>query len=123
MSVLFCKAEVDDVQHVILPAHDEIFWLYVPMEDVFRVHVLHAIQHLKSQHEHGLQAERPVAEIEKVLQRLAQKIHDYNPVIALDAMPMHSWNADATSETIVNLGLVQERSLTGPDGLQLHGDV
>lgn len=59
-----------------------------------------------SQEKNSLQAELPVAEVEKILQTGAKEVHDHGIVVAFRAEPTHKWNADATSKSLVHFGFI-----------------
>ena len=53
--------------------------------------------------QYGLQAELPVAEVEKVLETRTKEIHDHRVVVAFCAEPPHERNANAAGEGLIHL--------------------
>lgn len=49
--------------------------------------------HLIGEHEHGLEAELAIAEIEQILQRRSQQLHHHHVEVALAAVPQHVGDA------------------------------
>ena len=77
---------------------------------------------LIGQEEDGLEAELPVAEVEEILEGGTKEIKDHRVVVALGAEPPNEGDANATSEGLVDLGLVFELRMLGLDRLELDGD-
>lgn len=68
--------------------------------------------HLIREEEHRLEGELPGAEVEEVLQRRPEQLHDHDVVLALVAAPLHLRDADAAVHQLVELRLdVQLRVL------------
>ena len=78
---------------------------------------------LVSQQQDGLQRKLSVAEVEKIFERWAKEIEDHCVVVALGAEPPNERNANATSKSLIDLGLVLELGVLGLDGLELDGDL
>lgn len=74
------------------------------------------------QKEHGLQTKLAVAEVEEILERGTKEIDDHRIVVALGAEPTDKGNADTTSKSLVDLGLVLELRVLSLDGLEFDGD-
>jgi hypothetical protein len=78
---------------------------------------------LVCQEQDGRQAELPVVVIEEVLKRWTKVFQNQNIVVTLRPKPMHWWNANGASETLVHIVLVLDlRDLHAAD-LELDGNV
>ncbi len=91
------EAEVDDV-HDVLPARrvasdEEVLGLDVSVDQVLGMHVLHAREQLYGYHEHGLERELAVAQVEQVLQRGAQKLQYQRVVPRARSEVVHLWHS------------------------------
>ena len=93
------------------------------MNEVFVVDVLNPANHLVCQHEHGLHGEAAGAEVEQVLQRGSEQIHDQHIVVAFLAVPADVRDSHAALQDFVQLRLVEKLGMTGFDALKLHGDL
>ena len=78
---------------------------------------------LISQQENGLQAELAIAEVEQIFERRAQKVKHHGVVVALSAEPPDKWHTNATSESLIDLGLIFKLRVLGFDRLELDGDL
>lgn len=75
------EAKVDDVDSVfrsVGSANEEIIRLDVSVDDSLIVHFLDSLQHLGSDHQHGLEVELALAGLEKVLNGGAEQIHHHH---------------------------------------------
>lgn len=72
--------------------------------------------------ENSLEAKLAVTEVEKVLERRAEKVEDHGIVIALGTEPPNKGNANTTSESLVDLRLILELGMLSLDGFELDGD-
>ena len=92
-----CETEVDDEQLVAAPAvaHDEIVRLDVAVDEVPAVDVLEAAYHLLGEHQRRLHREATRAEVEDVLERRAEQLHDQRVVALRRAKPARARNAGA----------------------------
>ena len=77
---------------------------------------------LIGQEEDGLETELPVAEVEQVLERGAQKVNDHGIVVAFRPEPTDKGDANATSKRLVDLRLVLKLGVLRLDRLKLDGD-
>lgn len=77
------KVDQEELVAVAADAHQEIVRLDVAVDERLAVHELYAADHLVRQHQHRLDREAPRAEVEKVLQRRAEQVHDQHVVVAL----------------------------------------
>ena len=75
-------------------AHEEVVGLDVAVDEAARVHKLDAREQLVGEHQHRLEAELAVAEVEEVLEGGAEQVDDHDVVVALDAVPAHVGDAD-----------------------------
>ena len=68
VAVFLAETKVNDVDHVefLANAHQKVVGFNVAMEEIFRVHVLYPTQHLIREHQHCLEAELAIAEVEQV---------------------------------------------------------
>merc|ERR1711920_278035 len=91
ISVLLCQAEVNDMYLIGLLSepNEIIIWLNIAVNEILRVHIFNAVNHLICQHEHRLQGKLAIAEAEQILQGRAKKVNNHDIVVALDAIPMH----------------------------------
>mmetsp|Transcript_9826 Transcript_9826/g.27635 ORF Transcript_9826/g.27635 Transcript_9826/m.27635 type:complete len:294 (-) Transcript_9826:96-977(-) len=122
--VLFGQPEVDNVHLIgLLPqANEEVVGLDIAVDEILRMDVLNTVDHLVGQHEDRLQAELAVAETEEILEGRTQQVDDHDVVVALHAVPVDVRDADAASEDLAQLGLVEQLRVPGVDILKLDGD-
>ena len=141
VAVLLRETEVDDVNLVaaLADTHQEVVGLDVTVDEVAGVDVLNTgdLQATVSNHycedprdtyqlvgkeEYSLKAKLAVAEVEKILERRAEKVEDHGIVIAFGAKPPDEGNTNATSESLVDLGLIFELGVLSLDRFELDGD-
>lgn len=81
--VLFGQPEVDQEELVAVPsdAHEEVVGFDVSMDERFAVDELDAADHLVGEHQHRLDREPAVAEVEEVLQGGPEQVHDQHIVL------------------------------------------
>mmetsp|Transcript_164025 Transcript_164025/g.398635 ORF Transcript_164025/g.398635 Transcript_164025/m.398635 type:complete len:375 (+) Transcript_164025:167-1291(+) len=115
------QAEINDVDHVGAAAQpdQEVVGLDVAVDEVLRMDVLHAVDHLVRQHADRLHAELPIAEAEQILEGRPQQVDDHHVVVPLDPVPVDVRNAHAPRKDLVELGLVEELGVPRLDGLEL----
>ena len=125
VTVALRQAEIDDVNVVLFlsNADEEVIWLYVSVQEVTGVHELDALEHLVSQHEHGLQRKLALAVIEEILEGGAQEVEHHHVVVSLDSEPVDVRNSDPALEYSVELGFVEQLGVLGSDWLELNGDL
>jgi len=86
MTIALGETEIDAVNVVTISAssvRDKVGRLDITMDEMARVHELHAFQHLIGDHQDGFQREPPSALIELILQRRSQEVHDHQVVRVL----------------------------------------
>lgn len=74
------QTEIDEEQFVAVPAdtHQEVIRLNISVDERLAVDVFDSADHLIGQHENGFDGEASRAEIEEVLERGTQQVHDEN---------------------------------------------
>lgn len=95
LQVPLCQPEINEIHLVLVllnPDH-EVIRLHIPVQEVSRVHVLQALDHLICQHQHRLHGELALAEIEEVLEAGAEEVHDHDIVVALGEVVVDLWEA------------------------------
>lgn len=124
VAVLLGETKVNDVDLVssLSDSHEEIVWLDISVNEVARVDVLDARDHLVCQEKDRLERELSVAEVEEILEGGSQKVDDHCIVVALLSIPPYKGNADASSESLVDLCFILELRVLGFDALELDGD-
>ena len=70
---------------------------------------------LVSEKQHSLEAELAIAEVEQIFERRAQKVKHHGVVVALSAEPPDKWHTNATSESLIDLGLIFKLRVLGFD--------
>jgi len=120
---LLGQAEVNDVHQVALLAetHEKVVRLNVAVDEVPRVDVVDAGDHLVRQQQNRLQREAARAKVEEVLQRGSEQLHHHHIVVALAAAPYYARYAYAALHRLVELGLDVQLGVLGADALQLDG--
>lgn len=114
--VLLGKPEIDHVDNIglLIQSHQEILRFDVPVDVVLGVTVFHSGDHLIGDHEHGLQRELALAELEEILEVGAQHVHDHDGVltdILVDRAPVGPRDAGPVFEALDHL--VLDRELVG----------
>jgi hypothetical protein len=69
--------------------HQEIIWLNVSMQELIIMQNLNKRQQLVGKHTRSLNGELLFASLEKSFQRLAEKRHDQNAIVALHTVPVY----------------------------------
>ena len=125
VAVLLGETKIDamDLVRLLADADEEIIRLDIAMDEILGVDVFDTVDHLIRQHQHGLERELAIAEVEQILKRRSQKIDNHHVVIALDTIPMNVRNANTAREDLVELGLVQQLRMLRLDTLKLDGDL
>lgn len=75
------EPEINDENVVLLcfrAANKEIVGFDIPMDDSLLVHLLNALDHLRSNQQHCLEVELALARLEQVLNRGSEQIHDHD---------------------------------------------
>ena len=70
-----------------------------------------------------LETELPVTEVEEVFQAGAEEVEDHGVVVTLGAEPANEGDADASSEGLVDTGLILELGVLGLDGFEFDGNL
>lgn len=78
---------------------------------------------LISKQQNRLQGELAIAEVEQVLEGGTEKIKDHGVVVALRAEPSHKGNTNASSEGLVDLGLILELGMLSLHRFEFDGDL
>jgi len=120
---LLGQPEVDQEELIAVPtnAHEEVVRLNVAMDEALQMDVLQATDHLVDQHQHCLDGEVARAEVEQVLERGSQQVHDQGVEVLLLAVVTDTGEAHAAAQDAVQLGLVQQLRMTGVGTLHLDG--
>lgn len=127
VDVLLGQPEVDDVDGV-LPlgprtAHQEVLGLHVAVDEALGVHVLHARDQLDGDHEHRLEREGAVAQVEEVLQAGPQQLQHHGVVLPARAEVVDLRDALCGAELLVEPVLQVQLRGPGLDGLQFDSHV
>jgi hypothetical protein len=125
VTVFLGKTKVDHVDLVtpLSDAHEEVVGLDVTVDEGLGVDVLDAGDELIGEEEDGLEGELAVAEVEEVFQAGAEEVEDHGVVVTLGAEPANEGNADASSEGLVDTGLILELGVLGLDGFEFDGNL
>lgn len=85
---LLGEAEIDDEDpvRVLSAAGGKVIGLDVSVDDTTGVDVLDPLDGLLGDHQDGLDRELPAAQVEQVLETLAEQVHDHEVVVALGAV-------------------------------------
>lgn len=83
VSELLGQAEVYEEELIAVPAdaHEEVVRFYIAVDERLAVDVLDAADHLVGQHQDSFDGEPAGAEVEQILKRRTQQIHDENIMI------------------------------------------
>lgn len=108
LSKSFGEPKVDDIDIMLFfpNPYEEVVRLDISVQEMARMYKLYPLKHLIGQHQHGLQTELPLAIVEQIFQRRAQKIDYHDIVVTFDPKPMHIWHADSSLQYPVKFGLV-----------------
>jgi hypothetical protein len=81
----FCYPEVYKIYHLLpfVSANQEVLWLQVSMNEVFRVNKLKSLEALQANHRYGLLTELIIAKLEQRLQSGAKVFENHDTVISL----------------------------------------
>lgn len=77
---------------------------------------------LISEEEYRLQSEFAVAKVEKVFEGWTEEVQHHGVIVALCSEPSNKGYTDASSQGLVNFGLVFELWVLGFDRLEFDGD-
>jgi hypothetical protein len=108
VTVLLGQTEIDNIDLVttLTNTHEEVVWLDITVDEGFGVNVLNAGDELISEEQNGLQRELSVTEVEKILQTGSKEIKNHGIVVALGSEPADKWNANTSSEGLVDTSLI-----------------
>ena len=95
---LFSQSVIDEEKLVTVLAysHEKIVRFNVSVDEVFVMNEFNAAYHLVSQHQHRFHGEPSRAEIEQILQRWPQQIHNQDVVATFMTIPANVWNTGTT---------------------------
>lgn len=127
VDVLLGQAEVDDVDGVLPLAawapHQEVLGFHVAVDEALGVHILHARDQLDGDHEHRLERERAVAQVEQVLQAGPQQLQHHGVVLPAWAKIVDLRDALCGAELLVEAVLQVQLRRPRLDGLQFDSYV
>lgn len=117
------ESKVNYVNIVLLltDTNQKIVRFNIPVQEMAGVYELDSLQHLVSEHQNGLEGEFALAVVQKILEGGPKEVDDHHIVVAFDSEPMYVRDTDATLKDTVELGLIEELRMLGPDWLQLDG--
>lgn len=125
VTVLLGETKVDHIDLVaaLADAHEEVVGLNIAVNERLGMDVLNSRDELIGQEKDRLQGELPVAEVKEILQTGTQEVQDHGIVITFGTKPADEGNTDATSQGLVDTGLVLELRVLGLDTLKLDGNL
>ena len=125
VTVLLGQTKINDIDLVapLADAHEEVVRLDITMDEGLGVDVFNAGDELIGEKENSLQRELAVAEVEEILQAGSEEVEDHSIIVALSSEPADEGNADASSEGLVDAGLIFELWVLGLDALKLDGNL
>ena len=80
------------------------------------------IEHLDRDHEHGLEAELPIANVDKVFQRRAEEVHYHHIVVALPVAIMHVREARHALQVFQKFCFEQELRVSSLSALKFDSE-
>lgn len=72
------------------------------------MHIFNSSNHLIRQHQNSLHCETSGAEIEQILQRRTQQVHDQTMVVSFDSIEANVRNTYTTGQNFVDFRFVQK---------------
>jgi len=91
------------------------------MDEALEMDVLQASDHLVDEHQNRLDCEMARTEIEQILKRGSQQVHDQGVEVLFLAMVTYTRESNAAAQNAVQLGLVQQLRMAGVGALHLDG--
>ena len=84
------ETQVNNMHEILFLAdsNQEVFWLYISMNKIFRMHRLNPCNHLLSEIDNGLNLEFLLAKIEQVLEAWTKDVHDKDIIVSFNAEPL-----------------------------------
>lgn len=119
------QAKVNHIQFVAIPAdaHQKVIWLHVAVYKTMLMHALEAHQQLIGQHEDCLQREVALAQVEQILQRGAQQLHDQRIEALLAAVVQECRQSSMRTDLLIDLCLVAQQWILDIDRLDFDSHI
>ena len=89
-------------------AHNEVVWLYVPVQIQPRVDVLDSLNELVCKHQRCFKREFATASPEQLLQTAPKLVHHEAISLLVLAKPMDLWDSDPISQDLIDFVLIHE---------------
>lgn len=124
VAVSLRETEIDAVDEVSISTtsvSDKVGWLDIAMDQVSRVHELHALEHLIGDHEDGLERESTAALVKLIFERGSKEVHDHEVVRILGSKVVDLGKAWGVLQFAVDFVLVTQLRASCSVLLKLYG--
>ena len=125
VTVLLGQTKINDIDLVaaLADAHEEVVRLDITVDEGLGVDVFNAGNELIGEQKNCLQGELAVAKVKEILQAGSEKVENHGIIVTLGAEPADKWDADTTSQGLVDTGFIFELWMFGLNALKLDGNL